>query len=476
MESNSGRKENEIHGLFRLSLAHCRILSLMTLPKDFQDHMKALLQEEYPSFLASLNTSPPVSIRHHPVKAKKKERSEPVPWYPQGEYLPERPSFTLDPLFHAGTYYVQEASSMFVAYALRQLIDPKERVLALDLTAAPGGKSTLLTENLSLGSLLIANELIRSRYPVLLYNHYKWGYPNVLCTNHDPADFAPLAGQFDLVLVDAPCSGEGLFRKDPAAIEEWSLKAVEHCHLRQKRILREAIPLVKDGGLLFYSTCTYNEWENRESLNGIRESGEWEEVRFEIPADWGILEREWGYAFLPHHLRGEGFFFSAFRRKSGALTAMTTRKNSLPWPSFSQRRVPIFKDWIQEADRFAFFDSGNGISALPIANLDQTAPILRHLKRARPVLEIGDFKKDQFIPSPILGLSLSLGQVESLSLEKEEALQFLKGETLAPRKDKKSWQLMTYQDHPLGWGKALPQRINNYYPKEWRIKRPIDRL
>jgi NOL1/NOP2/fmu family ribosome biogenesis protein len=362
---------------------------------------------------------------------------------------------------------------MFIGYAIDQWIPPDQPILALDLAAAPGGKSTLLLEKLHPDSLLVANEVIRNRYPILRYNHQKWGYANVLCANHDPEDFVPLAGQFDLVLVDAPCSGEGLFRKDPAARSEWSLKAVEHCALRQQRILQAAAPLVKPGGYLFYSTCTYNERENRESLATVSHSAEWEPMRLPLPPAWGILEQEWGYQFFPHRLRGEGFFFAALRKKEGKSEIGTRVKLKTPWPLLPQKSIDPISNWVKDPAGTAFFDSGSTITALPKRHLEISALITQKLTRVKPVLEIGQIKKNGLVPSPALALSLDLGSLPGMEVGKDEALRYLKGETLPARRDKKGWQLICFEGKPLGWGKAIPQRINNYYPKEWRIRMRI---
>ncbi|MEO6758980.1 MAG: RsmB/NOP family class I SAM-dependent RNA methyltransferase, partial [Saprospiraceae bacterium] len=235
------------------------------LPPPFERQMQVLLGAAWPNFAAALGTPAPVSIRLNPAK----HLPEPllpteaaVPWHPQGRYLAERPVFTLDPGFHAGGYYVQEASSMFLYEALRQTVDFSKKLNVLDLCAAPGGKSTLLADLVGPDSLLVANELIRSRVNSLRENLEKWGAPNVAVTSGEAGDFAGLEGFFDLIVADAPCSGEGLFRKDPAAMGEWSPAAVELCSLRQQRILSEVLPALAPGGILVYSTCTYNTAEN----------------------------------------------------------------------------------------------------------------------------------------------------------------------------------------------------------------------
>ncbi len=234
----------------------------MNLPASFIDYTRALLgNEEYEKLAAALQQEPPVSIRINKLRMKEEGLSSltdssarfsfnKVPWASDGYYLDERLTFTFDPLFHAGCYYVQEASSMFVEQVLRQYVESP--VVMLDLCAAPGGKSTHARSVLPEGSLLVANEVIRNRSQVLAENLTKWGHPDVVVTNNDPADFSALPSFFDVILTDVPCSGEGMFRKDPVAVEEWSPENVEICWQRQRRIIADIWPCLKPGGILIY--------------------------------------------------------------------------------------------------------------------------------------------------------------------------------------------------------------------------------
>lgn len=240
-----------------------------------------------------------------------------VPWCREGYYLSGRPSFTFDPLFHAGCYYVQEASSMFLEQALRQYVH--EPVTMLDLCAAPGGKSTLARSVLPEGSLLVANEVMRNRSQVLAENLIKWGNPGVIVTNNDPADFTELGSLFDVILTDVPCSGEGMFRKDEVAVQEWSIENVDTCWQRQRRILRDIWPCLKTGGLLVYSTCTYNREENEDNVAWITQELGAEVLPLEIQPDWHITGNLIGtefpvYRFLPHKTTGEGLFMAVLRK------------------------------------------------------------------------------------------------------------------------------------------------------------------
>ncbi|MBY0432810.1 MAG: RsmB/NOP family class I SAM-dependent RNA methyltransferase, partial [Cyclobacteriaceae bacterium] len=282
--------------------------------------MKALLGPEFPAFCVALEAPPPVSIRLHPKK-KIAWPADPVPWADQGRYLSERPVFTLDPRLHAGAYYVQEASSLLLEQALKQSVDITQPLRVLDLCAAPGGKSTHLLSLLSGDSLLVSNEVIRSRASILAENIQKWGYSNVIVTQQDPRDFQRLTGFFDVIVTDAPCSGEGLFRKDPEAMKEWSPNNVELCSQRQRRIVNDVWPALKPGGVLIYSTCTYEEKENMEAVATLTQDFAAESVSLTLNPAWGIatLEKSGciGYQCYPHRVKGEGFFISVLHKGTG---------------------------------------------------------------------------------------------------------------------------------------------------------------
>ncbi len=268
--------------------------------------MESRLGKELPDFLGALDAPAPVSIHYNPIKSPKPENSDGVKWYSNGVYLEKRPVFTLDPLFHAGLYYVQEASSMFLAEALKQTVDISTPLRVLDLAAAPGGKSTILASLLHKESFILCNEVIKSRYNILNYNLSKWGMPNTHVSNHDSKDFSGLKGFFDLILLDAPCSGEGLFRKDPAAVDHWDEDHVKFCSLRQQRILANAVNLLRPGGTIIYSTCTYNQAENEGNASWLLQNYDLQPVELKIQEDWSIEKRAIGYQFYPHKIQGEG--------------------------------------------------------------------------------------------------------------------------------------------------------------------------
>jgi len=285
---------------------------MQALPDAFIKEMQQLLGKEgLAQYQLALQQPAPTSIRYNPFKQHEPAKAlEAVTWSDHAYYLPERPSFTLDPLFHAGVYYVQEASSMFVGQAVEQLFPEQQPLRVLDLCAAPGGKSTHLLSVLPPGSLLVANEVIRSRYQVLSQNLSKWGLANIIATNHDSSDFSKLEGFFDLILVDAPCSGEGLFRKDKRAIQEWSPEAVSLCAGRQKRILGNIVPALAPGGILLYSTCTYNRQENDENAEWLNNTFQLLPEPIETQPDWKVEQRSQAYQFYPHRNKGEGFYLA----------------------------------------------------------------------------------------------------------------------------------------------------------------------
>lgn len=294
---------------------------MVKLPEDFIRETRLVMGEErFDRYLEAFNEEAPVSIRINPKFSWNVERDI-VPWCSEGYYLSGRPQFTFDPLFHAGCYYVQEAASMFVTHILRQFV--KEPVAMLDMCAAPGGKSTAAISVLPEGSTLVSNEPIPTRAQILLENITKWGWPNCTVTNNYPRDFRKAKARFDVILCDVPCSGEGMFRKDPETISEWSQQNVEKCWRLQREIVSDAWACLNPGGLLIYSTCTFNMKENEENVRWMLSEFDDAEI-LEIPTEveWHItgslLE---GFdapvcRFIPGITKGEGLFICALRKNS----------------------------------------------------------------------------------------------------------------------------------------------------------------
>jgi len=349
----------------------------MELPLSFTERMQRLLGPDFNAFTAAMQQQPPVSIRINTQKWPKTPALPGIPWVSAGYYLPERPLFTLDPLLHAGCYYVQEASSMFLEQALRQCLDLNQPLVALDLCGAPGGKSTHLAGLLSADSLLVSNEVIRSRATILAENIAKWGSGNVLVTNNDPRDFARLTNFFDLMVVDAPCSGEGMFRKDPGAIGEWSEDNVKLCAQRQQRILMDIWGALKPGGLLVYSTCTWNELENEQNMAWLAGQEQVESIKLELQPEWGVVPSQLnevkGYRFYPHRVQGEGFFMAVLRKAGDvAENHSSAKKKKYKLTPAGKKEKALVQDWLVEPDRYEWLQYGEMISALP-ANLFEAA-------------------------------------------------------------------------------------------------------
>lgn len=394
-----------------------------------------------------------------------------IPWTELGYYLPARPSFTFDPLFHAGCYYVQEASSMFLELALRQTIDLSQSIRVLDLCGAPGGKSTHIQSLIAPESLLVTNEVIKSRVSILEQNIIKWGASNTIVTNNDPQHLSRLGSFFDVMVVDAPCSGSGLFRRDPEAINEWSVNNVALCSQRQQRILSDALPALKEGGILIYSTCSYSKEEDEEIGDWlIREQG-MEALPLQIQEGWGIVstvsqEGAHGYRFFPDKVKGEGFFLSCFRKTLGSEEGKVRVKKSEA-PGKNERAV--LEKWVNTAGMDFFYDR-DAIIAVPSNLSSDYATIKSNLNVYYAGVSIGQVLRDKLVPSHALALSKLLSNtVPSWELPYEQAVKYLQRGEMNLQPQKTGWQVVSYHGHALGWINALPNRINNYYPKEMRI-------
>lgn len=519
----------------------------MNLPASFITYTRALIgDEEYEQLATALQQEPPVSIRLNRQKAEKEKcqsgdnqfRAEEndlrslvvenanVPWSSEGYYLGSRLTFTFDPLFHAGIYYVQEASSMFVEQVLRRYVAGP--VVMLDLCAAPGGKSTHARSVLPEGSLLVANEVIRNRSQVLAENLTKWGDSGVVVTNNDPSDFSELPSFFDVILTDVPCSGEGMFRKDPVAVSEWSPENVEICWQRQRRIIADIWPSLKPGGILIYSTCTYNIKEDEENVNWIRDEFGAEALALDVPEEWKItgnlllgksetLGKSEGldvskgsdtsnvsetsetempvYHFFPHKTRGEGFFLAALRKPESELGSelegqdmysvafskskagkKKDKKGGTTASLVTKEHLAMARSWLEDAvaDDYLLTAEGTEILAFPKRYVDEWAAMKQYLKIVLAGTSIGEVKGKDLIPAHALAMSASLLKKESFATEEvsyEQAIAYLRKEAItlsetAPR----GYVLLTYRTAPLGFVKNIGNRANNLYPQEWRIR------
>lgn len=459
----------------------------MTLPKPFIDDIQPLLPpEEWNAFVQALteaDASTSVRFRCEDVLSSRFPDAREVPWCREGRYLSQRPQFTLDPLLHAGAYYVQEASSMFVAHVIRSLMPAGTPVWALDLCAAPGGKSTAALQALPEGSQLVSNEIDRKRARILAENIQKWGNPNVSVTANAPADFTPLGPIFDLIITDVPCSGEGMFRKDAGAIDEWSPSKVRECVALQRKIVSNIWPCLKPGGLLIYSTCTFNTHEDEEMLQFIVDELSGEIQPIPLQPEWNIHPAITGpfapaihtgsaCRFMPHFTQGEGLFMAAIRKPLHRVSNDSGKKGRDKGVR-STTKLPPLPQWV--SGRFVFEPNPDGtIRAIP----EQHKP-LHDLLVARKLyllvsgVELGTPKGKDLCPAHALALNTALcrNAFPLAELDLNTALNYLRREAITlPEGTPTGYVLCTYQGHPLGFVKNIGNRSNNLYPAEWRIR------
>lgn len=460
------RRDNEVRKLQRDEYFLIFVFfknQMMNLPIDFIHQIRNTLGEnESIKLIDSLNEPSPVSIRINPANdtnfrfSIRNPKLKKVPWCDTGYYLPERLTFTFDPLFHAGVYYVQEASSMFIEQAVKQTV--QEPVLALDLCAAPGGKSTHLRSILPEGSFLVSNEVIRSRSQILAENITKWGHTDVMVTNNDPIDFAETNASFDLILADVPCSGEGMFRKDEGAIKEWSLANVEICSQRQRRIIADIWSSLKPGGLLIYSTCTFNIKENEENISWI--SNQLGASTVEMKLDENILltgdltnQGLNVYHFFPHKTEGEGFFMCVLQKHPDETFIPAAKKSS----SSKKNTKKAIEEKIIQSPYYCI-------------EQDMLTSKLRVLQSG---ISVSTLKGKDEIPTHALAMTdiEERNQYPKAEITYEQAISYLRRETLNLNQDiPRGYVLLTYKNVPLGFVKNLGSRANNLYPQEWRIR------
>ena len=406
---------------------------MMNLPVDFEKYTRQLMGEQlYTELLKGLSEDVPVSIRVNPFKCPEHFsiplKDDCVPWCQYGYYLKHRPNFTFDPLFHAGLYYVQEASSMFHEHVIQQLIHEigNDDLRVLDLCAAPGGKSIAIRSILPDNCLLYSNEPIRARAQVLMENMLKWGHPNVVVTNNYARDYQRANMRFDIIVADVPCSGEGMFRKDANAIGEWSLQNVEKCWRLQREIITDIWPCLKPGGYLVYSTCTFNAHENEENVNWIAEQLGADFVNVHTKDEWNItgslIDQHPMYRFIPGKTRGEGLFVAVLKKHEDDAPNVHARE-----------------------------------AMLRIMTDEQLVPPNK--------------KKDIPNHSKALSIRLQRNEYPNVDIDYQQAISYLRKEAIVlPSETPRGIVLLTYQHAPIGFAKNIGNRANNLYPMEWRIK------
>ncbi len=448
----------------------------MELPKQFIQSIQQVKGFNEEAFIQVHTTEQQVtSIRINPEKKNIVQHlpiESALPWCNNGYYLTHRPSFTLDPLFHAGTYYVQEASSMFLWKIMQQIFPSNTAKKVLDVCAAPGGKSTLLSSYFSNG-LVVSNEVIKPRAAVLVENICKWGTNNVVVTNNDPKDFAALKGFFDAIVVDAPCSGSGMFRKDTTAINEWSLNNVNLCSSRQQRIVADVFEALKEDGFLVYSTCSYSKEENEDVVDWLIKTFQLKSINIQIEKDDGIVEttsdvsNAFGYRFYPYNIEGEGFFVAVLQKKTVVNEIKLQQQNIL---TTNKQEVSVIQTFIPHLPEVDLFKHNNQIRAIQYGYLNDIKTLANYLYIKKAGICLGEIKGKDFVPHHELAVStFNLSNIASILFTKEQALQYLRKQEIAIELKTTGWALAVYEGVGLGWMKILPNRFNNYYPQEWRI-------
>lgn len=435
--------------------------------------------------LDALSGEPSVSVRINPAKAGSPTEifgnlvSGPVEWNRHAAFLSERPAFTLDPLIHAGAYYVQDSSAMFPGKAFRDVLDKvlESGIISpkvLDLCAAPGGKTTdisaSLRESCRGGYLLISNEIMKQRAAVLADNAAVWGDPSVVVTSVDPKAFGTLPGFFDIIVADVPCSGEGMFRKDDEAVSQWSEENVALCQARQRRIVADVWPSLAEGGFLVYSTCTFNNLENDDNVKWICSEFGAEIIGID---GCGLLRTECGVSLVPGFVRGEGQYCAVLRKTSpSAGTAACSGRQQDRWQKLPEAHASIIRPLLDE--EMAMIVKDGRIVAVP----EYVRCVLSMLEPLRPLargLAVGMFKGKDFIPDADLALSLSLrrGAFNEFEVNRETALSFLHRDPVRLPDAERGMLLLVYRGLPIGFVKNLGNRCNSLHPLHRRIRMDI---
>jgi len=452
----------------------------MAFSQEFINILDEILPfEERSRLLDALECEPQISVRFNPVVSGAEDlalesldcKSDGrVPWAENAVYLDHRPQFTLDPLLHQGCYYVQEASSMFMEQAVRRCVTGPVR--ALDLCAAPGGKSTLLASLLPEGSLLVSNEIQRSRAQILAENMTKWGRPGVVVTCNTPKQIGESNLMFDLIAVDAPCSGEGMFRKDDVAVADWSLQNVQMCAMRQRQIIEDVWPALKPGGYMIYSTCTFNRYEDEDNVRWIMEQFGAEAIPIETRQEWNIKGSLTGdnlpvYHFMQHLTRGEGFFLCLLRKPKGSFREVGLR----PFRTDSAVSA-VCREWLAPSGGYEFYVKADSIYALPSTLAPDMRQVAQELYALVPGIEVATLKGRDWVPAHALAMSNALNRDAFCQVEvsRQQALNYLHCDAIHLDNAPRGIVLLTYMSIPLGFAKNLGNRANNMYPQEWRIR------
>lgn len=452
------------------------------LPDKFTESLRDILTTDEAAELADAieGTEPSASVRFNPFKIGEKPSGRQIPWSRYGFWLDERPQFTLDPMFHAGAYYVQEPSSMFVEHIYRSAVGEQDNVRLLDLCASPGGKTTLYSTVAGLDGLVVANEVIRQRAMTLADNVRKWGLGNVVVTNNDPAHFAGFRNWFDVIAVDAPCSGEGMFRKDPKAREEWSPDLVKLCAARQRRILSDIWDALKPGGILIYSTCTYNRQENEANIEWLCTEFDCEGVPLDTPTEWNIRRGavrtpDGGdiptFRFYPHLVEGEGFFAAVVRKGGQGARAATPKARCNALIDIPRNSVKELSAWVGQPEFMVFAQAADNVYAYYDSTFADTKTVAGCLSVVASGIQMGQVFKGSLRPEHPLAMfhDLDRTNIPTAELPLDAALDYLRKQNSDAQYFSEGMNLVTFEGFPLGWAKRIGARVNNMYPKELRI-------
>ncbi|MBB6003631.1 RsmB/NOP family class I SAM-dependent RNA methyltransferase [Arcicella rosea] len=417
------------------------------------------------------NEVPPISIRINPFKNSEIfSDAEPIVWSNYGKYLANRSDFSLNPLYHAGTFFVQEASSMYLEQVLKSTVDLSQDLKVLDLCAAPGGTSTLIASLITPDSLLICNDVIQTRSNHLSDNLTKWGTMNTIVTNNDPKDFMRLFGFFDVLLIDAPSSSSGLFRKDPNILKEWSDVNVNSWALKQKKMISDAWSSLKQGGILIYSTSSYSKEENEEIVDWIESTFNAEHLTAKnTDILGGEIISEGSFRLFPDQVKGEGFFITAFKKKSSEKEVFI--RSGKPIKNNNRRTErEILRHWIKDIDDHTWFEKDGEYFLVNPAHEHAINLITFNFNLRKVGTKIGKLSNKDLIPDHELAMSIFLSEkINKVEVSPEEANKYLRRDDFVLEEVVKGWSLITFKGFGLGWAKILPNRINNYYPKELRI-------
>ena len=448
----------------------------VALPEEFKESMRRVLGAEAEELFVALDTEPAVSVRLNPAKPVASFDGEVVGWSPMGRYLDARPQFTLDPLMHGGAYYVQEASSQFVAHLLKNDDIAGGRVL--DMCAAPGGKTTIYSTLVGRKGLVVANDINRNRTLALADNVQRWGMGNVVVTCSEPRYIGDFEQWFDVVAVDAPCSGEGMFRKMEEARTEWSQYGVEQCVVRQKEILAEAWRALKPGGKLIYSTCTFNNMEDEGVVQWLMDEYGDEVVAaadVDIDEEWGITRSTIGafqcFHFYPHKARGEGFFAAvACKAEASQRRAMPKSRRKVFAPLRKSDVVEVAR-WMDAANDKEFMMIGDMVYAYDKSVAEDVVRLSEVLTVVYSGVVMGQIFKGKLKPEHPLALYVGINRdvVPMVDVSEEDALDYLRRQDITASQFDEGVNIVCFKGLPIGFIKRIGNRCNNMYPRDLRI-------